>query len=97
PPRPAAKRLAHGHELGPPARVRPEVPCQCLLYLRAGLALISKPVKEQLMQNHGIHGDELLALEAVDEEAGGIGVIELGELLIDEVEPFHRSPIIVLV
>jgi hypothetical protein len=34
---------------------------------------------------------------AVDEEAGGVRVIELGELLDDEVEAFHRPAVIVLV
>jgi hypothetical protein len=49
------------------------------------------------VQDHRIHGDELLALEAIDEEAGGVGVIELGELLVDEVEAFHRPAVVILV
>jgi hypothetical protein len=61
------------------------------------LALLPKPIEEQLMQNHGVHRDKLFALEAVDHEASGLRVIEVCELLLDEVEAFYRATIIVLV
>jgi hypothetical protein len=36
------------------------------------------------MQDHGVHRDELLALDTVDKKAGSRGVIELGELFLDQ-------------
>src|SRR6266536_1599149 len=38
-----------------------------------------------------------LVAEAVDEKAGGLRVIELGELLVDQIEAFHRPAVIILV
>jgi hypothetical protein len=61
-----------------------EVPCQRLAQVRTGFALVPEAVEEQLMQDHRVHRDELLTLEAVDEKAGGLGVIELGELFFDQ-------------
>ena len=58
---------------------------------RARLALLAKAIEEQLVQDHRVHGDKLLALEAVDQKTGGLGVVELGELLIDEIEALHRA------
>src|SRR5262245_37893766 len=49
------------------------------------------------MQNHRVHGDELLALEPVDEETGRGGIVELGKPLIDEVEALHGAAIVVVV
>jgi hypothetical protein len=49
------------------------------------------------VQDHRIHGDELLALQAVDDEIRRLREVELGELRGDGVEPLHRAPVIVLV
>src|SRR5262245_15192738 len=94
---PAAERLAHRDEFRPPALVGSEIPRQRVPQGGARLALVPEPVEEQLMQDHRIHGDELLALEAVDEKAGGGRVIEPGELLVNQVKAFDRPAIIVLV
>jgi hypothetical protein len=59
--------------------------------------LVAEAVEEQLVQDHRVHRDELLAFEPVDEKPGGLGVIELGELFVDQVEAFHRSAVIILV
>jgi hypothetical protein len=59
--------------------------------------LVAEAVEEQLVQDHRIHRDELLAFEAVDEKAGGLRVIELGELFVDQVEALHRPAVIILV
>ena len=36
------------------------------------LALVAEPVEEQLVQDHRVHGDQLLALEAIDEKTGAV-------------------------
>src|SRR5262249_47597852 len=86
----AAERFAHRHELRSPALERSEIARQRVAQRRTRLALLAEPVEEQLMQNHRVHRDELLTLEAVDEKAGGLRVIELGELFLDQVEAFDR-------
>src|SRR5262249_19631208 len=47
--------------------------------------------------DHGVHCDELLALEPVDQEVGRTCVIEFGKLVLDAVETLHRAAIVVLV
>src|SRR6266540_3464844 len=64
---------------------------------RTRFALVAEAVEEQLVQDHRVHRDELLAFESVDEKAGGLRVIELGELLVDQIEAFHRPAVIILV
>jgi len=59
--------------------------------------LVAETVEEQLVQDHRVHCDELLAFEPVDEKAGGLRVIELGELFVDQVEALHRPAVIILV
>jgi len=49
------------------------------------------------VQDHRVHRDELLALEPVDEEAGGLRVVELGELFLDQVEALDCAAVIILV
>jgi len=49
------------------------------------------------MQNHRVHRDELLTLEAIDEKAGGLRVIKFGELFLDQVEALDRTGVIILV
>src|SRR6516162_4855855 len=52
---------------------------------------------EQLMQNHRVARDQLLAFETVDHEAGRCREIELGELRRDRIEPVDRATVIVFV
>ena len=49
------------------------------------------------MQDHRVGGDQLLALEAIDEEVGRGVEVEPGKLLGDEIEPLHRAAVVVLV
>src|SRR5512136_1674406 len=74
PARTAAKRFPHSDELRPPALIRAKIACKRIAQNRRWFALISKPVKKQLVQDHRVHRDELLALETVDKEAGSVGV-----------------------
>ncbi len=48
------------------------------------------------MQDHRVRRDQSLAGEPIDLEDGRSSPIELGKLLIDGVEAFHCSTIIVL-
>ena len=73
----AAESLSHRHEFRAPAFVRAEVAGQRLFQTCIRLALVTEPVKEQLMQDHGIHRDQLFAFEAVDEKSRGLRVVEL--------------------
>src|SRR5262249_42988703 len=74
-----------------------EILRQRIAQRRTWLALVAEAVEEQLVQDHRVHRDELLAFEPVDEKAGGLRVIELGELFVDQVEAFHRPTVIILV
>jgi hypothetical protein len=49
------------------------------------------------VQNHGVHRDKLFALKPINQEASGLRVIEIRELLLYEVEAFYRAAIIVLI
>ena len=73
--------------------IRSEIPGQCIPQ-RSWLALLSQPVEEQLMEDHRVHCDQLLALEPVDEKAGGLGVLNIRELLLDEIETLHCSAVL---
>src|SRR5262249_11898386 len=84
-------------ELGAPARVGAEVARERGGERRAGLAGLAQAIEEELVQDHGIGGDQLLTLEAVDEKAGRGRRIEPGELLLDQVEALHGAAIVVLV
>src|SRR5262249_36823509 len=52
---------------------------------------------KQLVQNHRIHGDELLALKAIYEKNGRTGVVEFSKVFLDNVQTFHRAAVIVVV
>ena len=54
-------------------------------------------VKKIFVQDHRIHRNQLLALEAVDHEDSRARKIELGQLFRDCVEPLNRAAVIVLV
>jgi hypothetical protein len=64
---------------------------------RVRLAVLAETVEKQLVQDHRIHRDELLALEAVDQESRRVWVVELGELLVDHIQPLDRPAVVVLV
>jgi hypothetical protein len=59
--------------------------------------LVAKPVEKQLVQDHGVRGDQLLALEAIDEKIRSRVEVETRELLGDEIEPLHSAAVVVLV
>jgi hypothetical protein len=59
--------------------------------------LFPQTIEKELVQDHRIHGDELLALEPVEQKAGSIGIIELCELLIDEVQALYGAAIVVFI
>jgi hypothetical protein len=93
----AAERLAHGDEFGTPAFIGTKVARQRFTQRRPRLALFAETVEEQLVEDHRVHRDQLLALKTVHEEAGRGGVVQSGELLIDHVEALYRAAIVVLV
>src|SRR5262245_16240064 len=97
PSRPPAHGLAHRDELGAPAFDAPKITREGLTQRRIGLAALAEAVEVQLVQNHRVHGDQLLALEPVDDEHGRRGHVERAELSGDGVEAPDRSAVIVLV
>jgi hypothetical protein len=62
-----------------------------------GLALITKRGEEQLMQDHRVARDQLLAFETVDHETGCLREIEFGELRRDGIEAIDGTTVIVFV
>src|SRR3954447_19527496 len=64
---------------------------------RAGLARFAEVPEEQLVQDHRVRGDELLALEAVEDEGRRGGEVEPGEPLLEQVQPLHGAAVVVLV
>jgi 1-deoxy-D-xylulose 5-phosphate reductoisomerase len=60
-----------------PPLERAEIASQSFLKGYIGFALIPETIEEMLMKDHRVHGDEFFALEAVDQEAGSAGIIEL--------------------
>ena len=93
----AAERFAHRPELRSPTLERSEILRQRVAQRRTRFALVAEAVEEQLVKDHRVHRDELLAFESVDEKASGLRVIERGKLFVDLVEAFHRPAVIVLV
>src|SRR4051795_668008 len=73
------------NELGAPALEAAEVAVESLPQARAGLARFAEVPEEQLVQDHRVRRDELLALEAVEDEGRRGGEVEPGELLLDQV------------
>src|SRR5262249_55481205 len=62
-----------------------------------GRALVSKRGEKQLMQDHRVARDQLLAFETVDHETGRFREIEFGQLRHDRIEPVDRATVIVFV
>ena len=80
-----------------PSLDRTKIACEDRGQLLARRALIAEPIEEQLVQDHRIGGDQLLALQSIDEEARRAVEVEVCELLGDEVEALHRPAVVVLV
>src|SRR5439155_2787045 len=93
----AAERLAHRNEFRAPGCGRAEISRQACPKGRSCLALLAQAVEEQLMEDHRVHRDELLALEPVDQESRSARGVEPGELLLDQIEALHRPAIVVLI
>jgi hypothetical protein len=94
----AAERLAHGHELLAPALDTAEVRLQRERHRRRhGLSPGAQAVEVQLVQEHGVGGNQLLALEAIDLEHGSRRKREFAELRPNGVEPLHGTAVVVLV
>src|SRR6266567_7301563 len=49
------------------------------------------------MEDHRVHCDEFLTLEAVDQKSRSARGVQLGELLLDQIEALHRPAIVVLI
>src|SRR5215467_14890294 len=96
PPGAAAQRLAGANELGSPTIDTPEVARQRLFESAVAHAVAAEALEVELVQDHRVGGDELLALQAVDREDRRLREIELGELCRDGVQPSHGASVVVL-
>src|SRR5213595_2311737 len=81
----AAQCFSHSNEFGTPPLESSEIARNRIAQSRFQLALIAESVKEQLMQDHRIHRDQLLALEAVDQETSGFVEFEVRKLVINQI------------
>ncbi|MNV41282.1 hypothetical protein D3C71_1329140 [compost metagenome] len=98
PSRAAAQCLAHGDKLFTPALSAAKAGCQGQQHAGGrGGATAAQAAKVQFVQQHRIAGDQLLALESVDDKAGRGGKVQPRELRPDGVEPRHRTAIVILV
>src|SRR5262245_13054171 len=97
PTRAAGKRLAYGSEFAAPALHRAEIAPQGGREVLARRALFAKAVEEELVEDHRVGGNKLLALEAVDEEIGCRIKLDVSQLLGNEVEALHSAAVVVLV
>ena len=61
------------------------------------LALAGQAVEVELVDDHRVGRDQLLALQPVDHEDRRRGDVERGELRGDGVQPLHRAGVVVLV
>jgi hypothetical protein len=64
---------------------------------RIAAAALAQAVEIDLVQQHRVGGDQLLALQPVEAEARSRRRIEGGEIPADRVQPAHRAAIVVLV
>src|SRR6516165_5065408 len=97
PSRAAAERFSHGDEFGAPTLKGPKIADDGLAQRASRIALIAQPVKEQLVQDHRIHRNQLFALKSVDQETGCFIEFELRDLFVNKVEALNCAAIIVLV
>src|SRR5262249_772212 len=54
-------------------------------------------VKEEFVQDHRIHRDQLLALEPVDQKTGRLVEFKLRKLIVDQIEALNRAAVIVFI
>src|ERR1700741_5023797 len=94
---PATERFSYRNEFGSPALIRTKIARDSVPQSCSWLALVAQPIEKQLVQNHGVHRDKLLALETIDEKAWCAVVIQFGKLFPNQVEALHCSAVIVLV
>src|SRR5262249_43292150 len=81
----------------PPAIEALEIAGDCVAQLAFRRALVSKRSEKQLMQNHRVARDQLLAFETVDHETRRVREIEFGQLRRDRIEAIDRATVIVFV
>jgi hypothetical protein len=55
------------------------------------MAFFTQAGEVDLVQDHRVRGDQLFALQAVDDKDRRLCVIEAGKLLGDGVQPFDRA------
>src|SRR5215831_18229028 len=97
PARAAAKRLSHRNEFGSPALVRTKITRDGVPQSCSRVALVAESIEKQLVQNHRVHRNELLALETVDHEAWRAVEIQFGKFFLNQVQAFYGTAVIVLV
>src|SRR4029077_11021468 len=97
PARAAALRFAHRREFGLPAIETPEIAGKHVAQLAFRRALVTKRGEEQLMEDHRVARDKLLALQTVEHETRRFCEIKLGELRRDRIEAIDRAAIIIFV
>ena len=61
------------------------------------MAFFTEACKINLVQDHRVGSDQLLALEAIDNEDWGLAIVELRQLFTNCVQPFDRARVIVFV
>src|SRR5262249_42456408 len=66
PSRAAAERFSHGDKLGSPTCKRTKISSNCFEEWATRLTLLAQSIKEEFVQDHRIHRNQLLALESVD-------------------------------
>ena len=97
PTRAASLGFTHRREFGLPAIEAPEIAGEGVSQFPVRRALVTKGSKEQLMQDHRVARDQLLAFETVDHETGCLREIEFGELRRDGIEAIDGTTVIVFV
>jgi hypothetical protein len=97
PTRATTQRVAHGTELGTPAIERAKIAREHFHHRLGRLAVAAHAREVQLVQDHGIHRNELLALQAIHQVTGRRGEIQRIELLGDRIEPAHGAAVVVLI
>ena len=71
--------------------------CVSMLAMSIATSAGAQTVEKQLMEDHGIHRNELFSLQPVNQEPGRTRAIEAGKLFLNEVQPLYGSAVIVLV
>ena len=98
PTRTAALCLAHRHELITPVLDAAEAADQRESHgWHHGRRFRRQPVEIQLVQQHRVGRDQLLALQAVEFEAGHASETCLPQCGTDRIEALHRTAVVVLV